>query len=130
MKAFTIALGLLMMCFTPAISQSQDIPGNRAVLGWLDKVTARVSRVEAFVGERLPIGTLDVVVRSCFTRPPELPEENTAYLEIRQQVGDGPLLEVFSGWMFSSSPAVSAMDHPVYDVWLLDCQNNSFESDS
>ena len=111
-------------------AHAQDIPADRAVLGWLDKVTARVNEVEAFVGERLAIGTLDVIVRSCFTRPPEATQEDTAYLEIRQQVGDGPLVDVFSGWMFSSSPAVSAMDHPVYDVWLLGCENNSFDSAS
>ena len=45
-----------------------------------------------------------------------------AYLEIDDRKLDGSVERVFSGWMFASSPAASSMEHPVYDVWVIDCR--------
>jgi hypothetical protein len=64
-------------------------------------------------------------VRACRKRPPEDPPEAAAFLEIRDlRKPDAPSV-VFSGWMFASTPALSAMEHPIYDVWVLDCKNAS-----
>ena len=61
-------------------------------------------------------------MRACQKRPPEEPPESAAFLEIREAKPDQKPILLFSGWMFASSPAVSALDNPVYDVWVLDCK--------
>ena len=98
------------------------IDGSKARLQALDKITARISTVESFVGVPLFFGTLEVKVERCAYHPPEEPPENAAFITVYDRGYDGlkPNL-VFSGWVFSSSPAVSALEHPVYDLTLLDC---------
>ncbi|MSO72393.1 MAG: DUF2155 domain-containing protein [Rhodospirillaceae bacterium] len=101
-----------------------DIPMDTIVLGGLDKVAARVNTVSGKVGSAVKFGTLEIIARTCVSRPPEETPENAAFLEIYQLGGkDKP--RVFSGWMFASSPALSALDHPVYDIWVLRCENSA-----
>lgn len=92
-----------------------------AVLQALDKVTGRISTLETPVGESVAFGTLSIVPRACMKRPPEELPESAAFLEIDDEPPAGRLRRVFTGWMFASSPAVSAMEHPVFDVWVKDC---------
>jgi hypothetical protein len=93
-----------------------------ALLQGLDKITARVSKFEAPVGIPVRFGTLSIRVRDCEKNPPEEAPESAAFLEI-DEVRPGEVnLRVFSGWMFASSPALSALEHPVYDVNVLDCR--------
>jgi hypothetical protein len=93
-----------------------------ALLQGLDKITARVSRFDAPVGQSVNFGTLSIVVRDCEKSAPEDRPENAAFIEIYEnRPGERPL-RLFSGWMFSSSPALSALEHPVYDVNLLECK--------
>ena len=94
----------------------------RAVLQGLDKTTARVSTVEAPIGGIARFGTLEIVARACHKKPPTEPPESAAFLEITDVRPDSPAVRVFSGWMFASSPALSALEHPVYDVWVIDCR--------
>ncbi len=101
-----------------------------ALLQGLDKVTARVSTFEAPQDKIVRFGTLEVVVRTCSKAPPEEPPESTAFIEIYNlRPGEEPV-RVFSGWMFASSPALSAMEHPVYDIWIVDCINDSSSASS
>ena len=96
-------------------------PAKVAVLQGLDKVTARIFTIRAPIGESVRFGTLVIVARTCRKRPPEEASETTAFLEISDDKPDEPPRSVFSGWMFASSPALSAMEHAVYDVWVIDC---------
>lgn len=93
------------------------------VLQGLDKVTARVSVVEVAVGETREFGSLAITARTCLTAPPTEPPEAAAFLEIREPLPEGSsdTMDLFIGWMFASSPALSALEHPVYDVWVVDC---------
>ncbi|MFQ5466713.1 MAG: DUF2155 domain-containing protein [Kiloniellaceae bacterium] len=93
-----------------------------AVLQGLDKTTARVSTFEAPIGGVARFGTLAIAARACEKKPPTEPPESAAFLEIVDVRPDSPAVKVFEGWMFASSPAVSAMEHPVYDVWVIDCR--------
>ena len=100
-------------------------PMEIAVLQALDKVSARVSLLEVPVGKTVGFGTLEITARACDKRPPEETPESAAFLEITdKRPGQAPTTP-FVGWMFASSPALSAMEHPVYDVWVLDCKNAS-----
>ncbi len=105
-------------------ANATDIPMDTIVLGGLDKVAARVNNVTGKVGEPITFGTLEIVAKTCVTRPPEETPENAAFLEISQVLEGGKKEKVFSGWMFASSPALSALDHAVYDVWVLRCENS------
>ncbi len=96
--------------------------GEVAVLQALDKILGRISTFEAKVGEPTRFGTLYITVRACRTRPPEEPPESTAFLEIDDERPGEARQRVFTGWMFASSPAVSALEHPVYDVWVKSCR--------
>ena len=57
--------------------------------------------------------------------PPEEPPESAVFLEIMEKRPDEPVTALFTGWMFSSSPALSALEHPVYDVWVLECKRTA-----
>ena len=96
-----------------------------AVLQGLDKITARISTFEAPVGTPVRFGSLKIVMRACHKRPPEEPPESAVFLEIVDVRPDSPAIPLFTGWMFASSPALSAVEHPVYDVWVIDCKNRS-----
>lgn len=95
----------------------------------LDKITARTSKFEVIVGETVKFGSLYIQPRACYKNPPEEMPESAAFLQIWEQKEKSPQW-VFSNWMFASSPALSAMDHAVYDVWVLDCKNKDTNSDS
>ena len=123
-----LALAPLCLAAAPALAQDEMIPRQIAVLQGLDKITARISTFEAEVDQQVTFGSLGIVVRSCRETPPEEPPEAAAFLEVVDKRPDGPTVEVFSGWMFASSPAVSAMEHPVYDVWVVECRKESQET--
>ncbi len=96
---------------------------DTAVLQALDKVTARVSTFDAQVNEIVRFGALAIRVRHCDRTPPEERPESTAFVEIDELKPGEEASVLFTGWVFASSPAVHAVEHPVYDVWLLECVN-------
>ena len=99
--------------------------GGVAILQGLDKVTARISTIRAPIAKPVRFGTLVITARTCEKAPPEEPPEVAVFLEIVDLRRDGAPQDAFRGWMFASSPAVSAMEHPVYDVWAVDCVSAS-----
>ena len=123
-KTCLAAVLLMMPLASPALAQ-QGGEGQVAVLQGLDKITARITTIDAPVGQPVRFGTLDITVRRCHKRPPEETPETTVFLQIREQRLGERAQDLFTGWMFASSPAVSSMEHPVYDVWVVDCKNSS-----
>lgn len=137
MRAAVAGLALAVMAFAlPAAGQQawqdqQNRPGqNReptfidqemAALHALDKIAARVSKMWVPVGTVARFGRLSIDVKACRKRPPEEPPEAAAFLEIVDSGRDGAAVEVFRGWMFASSPSLSAMEHPLYDIWVAGC---------
>ncbi|HEX4572358.1 MAG TPA: DUF2155 domain-containing protein [Dongiaceae bacterium] len=98
-------------------------PMQIVVMGGLDKVTAHVSTFEVPVGKTVTFGALQITARACDKHPPEETPESAAFLEVVEaRPGETPH-QLFTGWMFASSPALSAMDNPIYDLWVLDCKN-------
>jgi hypothetical protein len=105
-----------------ATASAAMIPEPIAVLQGLDKISARTSRIETPVGASVQFGTLSIVVRDCEQSTPESAPENAAFIQIYETPPGEEKKRLFSGWMFSSSPALSGLEHPVYDVTLLACK--------
>lgn len=104
-------------------TSDDDLTLNKVVLGALDKMTARVVTIEAEVGQTTRFGHLEIIPRACRQRRPEAAiPESAAFLDIWDVRPGQPAQSVFRGWMFASSPALSAMEHPIYDVWVLFCK--------
>jgi hypothetical protein len=106
----------------PAPPSSDPPKTVGVVLGGLDKVAARTKKFEVNLKQRVVYNTLIVTVLACKTRPPEEPPESAAFLEVQERKSDGTVQKIFSGWMFASSPALNALEHPVYDVWVISCK--------
>lgn len=92
----------------------------------LDKVTARTVTFEVRVGSTVKFGPIYIRVQACRKAPPTEQPESASFLQIWEvtppgQSKGGESKWIYSGWMFASSPALSPMDHPIYDVWVLDC---------
>ena len=92
-----------------------------ALLQALDKVVARTSTLEAPLDVPIRFGTLSIVVRVCHEAPPEEPPETAAFLEIDEVDHEGRATRRYTGWMFSSTPGLAALEHPVYDIGVLAC---------
>ncbi|MGE0650620.1 MAG: DUF2155 domain-containing protein [Alphaproteobacteria bacterium] len=113
----------ILACAAAATARAENLEGEAALLQGLDKVTARISSVMAPIGKPVRFGTLEITVQRCVKHPPEEPPESAALMEIREiRPGEPPAI-LFRGWMFASSPALSALEHPVYDIWVKDCLN-------
>lgn len=91
---------------------------DKVVLGALDKVTARVSRLTTKVNETVDFGNLSILVKKCWVAAPEEKPETKAFLEIVEKKPGKEPVEIFRGWMFASIPSVVTLEHPVYDVWV------------
>ena len=127
---------LLLAAGAALASPLADGPGaiaaerELAVLQALDKVVARTSRLEAPLDRPVRFGTLRIVVRACHAAPPEEPPENAAFLEIDEVHRDERAVRLYTGWMFSSTPGLAALEHPVYDIWVLACTEAAAAEDT
>jgi hypothetical protein len=117
---FALAAGGIVVAAGAAFAAM--VPEPIAILQGLDKISARTSKIEAPVGSTVHFGTLSIEVHDCEQSPPEDSPENAAFLQIYETPPGEDTKRLFSGWMFSSSPALSELEHPVYDVTLLACK--------
>ncbi len=109
-----------LSCSLPALAG--DLIGEAVVLRALDKVTARTQDLVIAIDETVSYGTLEITARKCIKRSPEETPETATFLEISEKQQDEDPRSLFLGWMFASSPAINALEHPVYDVWVIDCK--------
>ena len=93
----------------------------------MDKITGRVNVIDIPVGGKMDFGTFSVVVRSCQTRSAEEIPDNFAFVDVTDKDFEGKESNIFKGWMISSSPATNAVEHPIYDVWLLQCLDKKID---
>jgi hypothetical protein len=103
----------------PAHANMTEYPKVR--LRSIDKITARTMTFDANVGATLKFGSIFIKILSC--QKPDIQDrpEAASFLQIWEITANDESKWIFSGWMFASSPALSAMDHPIYDVWVMDC---------
>lgn len=101
------------------------IANRVATLAGLDKITGRITQFDVYIDETVLFGALQITPRACFTRPPNETQRTSVFLEVDQRSLKGTVQRIFTGWMFADSPALNAVDHPVYDVWLIDCKQTT-----
>ena len=119
-----VGLGFLLAAFAALPSARADgpvLPHLVVELQALDKITARTTTLRLPIGTELAFGTLRITARACLKSPPTEPPESAAFLEIKVADPGTATKTAFTGWMFASSPSLSALEHPVYDVWVVDC---------
>ncbi|WP_223291770.1 DUF2155 domain-containing protein [Defluviicoccus vanus] len=119
--AIAVAAIVVAAIGCPGVARAD--PYQTVVLRALDKVTARSVTLEVPIDTPVTFRTLEITAHVCDKRPPEESPEAASYLDIVEKREGRPPVIVFRGWMFASSPGLSAMQHPVYDIWVLDCVN-------
>lgn len=123
--AFTATFFFFVINVSSQAREISDFPIVK--LRSLDKITARSQTFEANVGSTVKFGPLFIKVQACRKTSPVEQPESSAFLQIWEVANDDSAEWVFSGWMFASSPGLSHMDHPIYDVWVLDCMEKKSE---
>jgi hypothetical protein len=103
-------------------ARADRIENGVAVFSALDKVTATIKKLEVPINETVQFGALKVTPRACYSRPPTEQPKTTTFVEVNEVMLDGQEKKLFSGWMFAESPGLNAVEHPVFDVWLTECQ--------
>ncbi len=138
MKAGALTSILFIAGLAPAATALEPRAG--VVLRALDKITGNSTDLRTSVGSTIEFGRLELTVRACFQAPPEDTPESAAFIEVQSntpeerarlpggqdvdtasQTGANADGQIFSGWMFASSPGLNALDHPTYDVWVITC---------
>lgn len=121
-RSFVLAPALPILLAATALPALADrIENETAVFSALDKVTARINRLEVPLNQTVRFGSLKVTPRVCYSRPPTEPPKTTSFVEVEEVQLDGDEERIFTGWMFAESPGLNAVEHPVYDVWLTGC---------
>lgn len=99
--------------------------GTSLMMLGLDKITGRPTSITAPIGSRVKFATLTITARFCYSTPASETPETAAFVQIEDRRPDQPVRKIFSGWMYGSSPGLNGVEHPLYDVWVLGCNNNA-----
>jgi len=91
----------------------------------IDKITGRITTFDVYVNETVQFGALQVTPKVCYSRDETEAQKIDAFIEVDEITLDRKIRRIFSGWMFADSPALNAVEHPIYDVWLTGCKVNS-----
>jgi len=119
------ALVLASVIGSVGAAQADRIKNPTAVFSGLDKITGRIVSFEVAINETVQFGALQMTARVCFTKPPAENPNTTSFVEVNETGTDGKSNRIFSGWMFASSPGLHGIEHPVYDIWLVDCKGGT-----
>ncbi|MUZ72188.1 DUF2155 domain-containing protein [Agrobacterium vitis] len=117
---------------TAAFSITATVPADAArisnavaVFSGLDKITGRITEFDVYINETVQFGALQVTPKACYSRDETEAQHVDAFVQVEEITLDRRIRQIFSGWMFADSPALNAIEHPIYDVWLKDCKQTS-----
>jgi hypothetical protein len=102
-----------------------NAPGTTLMLRGLDKITGKPTDIAAPIGKPVRFATLTITARYCYSTPASETPETSAFIQIDDHRPDQGAKHVFSGWMYASSPGINGMEHPLYDVWVINCSNGA-----
>ena len=125
-KRFLLFFFILQFLNLKTLNSSDWINGDNAIFQGLDKITARIKTFNIKVGKKVRFGNLDIELDKCiYSKPTKMPE-SIAFIRIFDETKKINTMEgnkiIFKGWIFASSPALNALEHPVYDVSLIECK--------
>lgn len=130
--------GALSLLASPAFAET--IANPVVEFSGLDKITGRITKFDVYVNETVLFGYADkapsagqtvlagalvITPRVCYTRPTTETQRTSVFVEVDRVGEDGKSTRIFTGWMFADSPALNAIDDPVYDVWLVGCKQST-----
>src|SRR5665213_485863 len=98
------------------------IVNKKASFSGLDKITGRIINFDEDIGETVQFGALRVKTDACYTRPATEAANTDAFVEVDEITLQGEVKRIFSGWMYAASPGLHGVEHPIYDIWLVDCK--------
>jgi hypothetical protein len=119
------ALALAATASLAGTAEADRIKNPTAVFSGLDKITGRIVSFEVSTDETVQFGALQLTPRVCYSRPPTESPNTTSFVEVDEVTLENSYRRIFTGWMFASSPGLSGIEHPVYDVWLVECKGGT-----
>jgi len=122
---FKLLAPILALALSAGSVLAAPIANPIATFAGLDKITGRITRFDVYINETVLFGALEITPRACYNHPPTETQRVSAFLEVDQRSLQGSTKRIFTGWMFADSPALNAVDHAVYDVWLIECKTSS-----
>lgn len=111
----------ILLVYLP-ILKADPIEGIKVELKILDKISAKVKNININVGEVLNFENLEIKIIACFKTPPEEIPEDFVFLQIIDNTSQLNNDTNYEGWMISSSPSTTPFEHPIYDLWIMDCK--------
>lgn len=123
MKLKTHVLGTCLALAASGPALAERIQNPIAVFNGLDKITGVTTTFEEKVGEEKQFGGLIVKADVCYTRPATEEPKTVSFVEVTEITNDKQRRKIFGGWMFAQSPGLNAVEHPIYDVWLVNCKD-------
>ena len=116
-----IIFGILVLKISYVMAEN-SIVGTKTDIKILDKISSKNELVNLFNGKELIYKDLAIKTMKCTNSEFDDNPEIKAYIQVRDLTkNDNDKVYVFNGWMFSSSPSIAPFDHPVYDIWLVNC---------
>lgn len=116
------ALSLAGSLALPATAVADKYRNPTAIFAGLDKITGRIISFEVAVDETVQFGALQLTPKVCYSRPATESPQTTSFVEVDEITLSNDYRRIFNGWMFAGSPGLSAVEHPVYDLWLTECK--------
>ncbi len=90
----------------------------------LDKISNKITKIVIGVDNSIIVEALNISVYSCFTEPPDKIPENYVLIDVIENYSNKEK-SIYKGWMISSSPEITPLEHPIYDLWLIGCSNDN-----
>ena len=124
------ALAVSLIALLPALglvdqASAARIENKVAVFSGIDKITGRITSFDVYLNETVQFGALQVTPKVCYSRDDTEAQKIDAFIEVDEITLDRKIRRIFTGWMFADSPGLNAVEHPIYDVWLTGCKQES-----
>ncbi len=110
-------------CVAPVLAARISNPV--AVFAGIDKITGRITTFDVYIDETVQYGALHVTPKVCYSRDETEAQRVDGFIEVDEITLDRKIRRIFTGWMFADSPGLNAVEHPIYDVWLTGCKQES-----
>ncbi len=113
---------IIVVCQFTYTKSQENLVGQNTSIKILDKISSKNELIKLVNGEEIIYKDLGIKSMKCINSEFDDIPEIKAYLQVRDLTKkNNDVVYVFNNWMFSSSPSITPFDHPVYDIWLTDC---------